>query len=93
MTKAGWPYASLIDTVYLPLFQKEGEKVLKSFISQSIPRQSFLSAYKNLPPIEELPNEEKVGWRKYVNELLPNTTPEYRLEAIKILYTIGTLTN
>jgi len=69
------------------------EKAVKAYCTLTVPRNIFLSRYKTLPPIETIPNEEKIQWRLFVNEAFPNTTPQFRLDAIKILYCIGTLTN
>lgn len=77
--------------LYLDLFQKEGESVLKAICNCSIPSQVVLSAYKKLTPIENMPEKEKVEMKKYVIELFPNKTIQEKLEACKIIYTIGTL--
>jgi len=84
---------SLIDNVFLPHFQAHGQSALYILVSAKIPKMCFLSKYKSLPQIEILNKEDKNEWRKLVNEMFPNTTPEFRLNAIKIIYTIGTLTN
>lgn len=83
----------LIDDVFLPYFNKNGEDALKFLVEGRVSRLCFLIAYKHLKPIEDIPNSEKIEWRKYVNEKFPGTTPEFRLEAIKIIYCIGTLIN
>lgn len=68
-------------------------EILKAYCRNTVPRNVFLKQYQKLPPIESTPNEEKIEWRKFVNETFPGTTPEFRLDAIKIIYTIGNLTN
>jgi len=69
------------------------QTILKAYCTLAIPRHVFLSKYKSVPPIETIDNEEKIGWRKFVNETFPGTPPEFRLEALKIIYTIGILTS
>jgi hypothetical protein len=85
----GWPFDSLIDRVYLPLFNKYGEPCIKSFINSSVSKMAFLSAYKKIPPIETLPDNEMGETMAYVNDLFPDKTEEEKLEACKIIYTIG----
>lgn len=69
------------------------QDILKFMCTASVPRLLWLSDYKKLPPIEAFPKEEKDQWRKFVNDEFPGTTPEFRLAAIKIIYTIGVLSN
>lgn len=51
----------------------------------------FLSAYKRLPPIEEMPEKEKAEMKAYVKELVPRGTVEELVNAAKIVYTIGNM--
>lgn len=69
------------------------QDILKAYCTSSVAKMVFLSKYKSLPQIETLSNEDKIGWRKFVNGEFPETTPEFRLDAIKIIYTIGVLTS
>lgn len=69
------------------------QELLKTYCILSVPRMCFLSKYNSLPPIESFPAEEKKGWKQFMNEIFPGTTPQFRLEAVKIIYTIGVLSN
>jgi hypothetical protein len=69
------------------------QDILKGYCTLTVPRKVFLSKYNSLPPIETLANEEKIEWRKFVNDAFPGTTPQFRLEAVKICYCIGVLTS
>lgn len=91
MTKAGWPFAGLIDEVYMPYFNRYGERAIPPLVGGSVSRMAFLSAYKRLPPLSEMPEKEKTEMKKYVNDLFKNETPQFRLEACKIIYCLGTL--
>ena len=53
--------------------------------------KSDLEKYKSLEPIEKMPEKEKKEMKKYVISLFPEKTPEEKVEACKIIYTIGTL--
>lgn len=84
---------SMID-FYLNLFQKgDAEQLIPVYCTLEIPRQIFLHKYKSLPPIEGIPEEEKIEWRKFVNNLFPGFSQSFRLDAIRIIYCLGTLTN
>ena len=87
----GWPYDSLIKNVFMPYLQQHGEAAIKLLVEGSISSQVFLSAYKKLSPIEEMPKKEKEEMKLYVRELFPDNTPEEKLNACKIIYTIGNL--
>lgn len=63
--------------------------LLKHYCTATVPRNLFLQKYKSIPPIETMPPEEKTQWKKFVNEIFTGTPPEFRLEAVKIIYTIG----
>jgi len=91
MTKAGWPFSSLIDKVYLPFFQQHGESAIPSLVNGKVSSMALLSAYKYLPPIETMPPNEKTEMKKYINELFKGETPSFRLRACKIVYAIGNL--
>jgi len=69
------------------------QQALKFMCTASVPRQMFLNKYKEFPPIEAYPPEEKKEWKVFVNEVFPGTPPVFRLEAVKIIYVIGMLTN
>lgn len=93
MNKAGWPYNSLIENVYLPLVREKGEQVLRSMVLLTIPKQSFLEAYKTISPMETMNDQEKKEMKEYVIAMFPEMSSLEKLEACKIIYTIGTLLN
>lgn len=90
-TLAGWPYGDLLKKVYLPHFQQKGEKAIPYFVTAIIARRSFLSAYKKLDPIENMPKKEKSELKKYVNDLFPDMSTEEKMDACKIIYTLGSI--
>lgn len=69
------------------------QTTLKFMCTASVPRKMFLSKYEDFPPIESYPADEKKEWKAFVNEVFPNTPPSFRLEAVKIIYTIGLMTS
>lgn len=71
----------------------EYSSLLKFYCTGAVPKMVFLAKYKTFAPIETLTKEEKVEWKKFVNEAFPGTTPQFRLEAVKIIYTIAVLTS
>ena len=90
----GWPFTGkngLIEKVYLPYFHKHGELAIPHLVNGSISKMAFLSAYKELPSIEEMPDKEKKDMKQFVIDTFPEKTPEEKIEACKIVYTIGTL--
>jgi hypothetical protein len=87
----GCPYDSLIKKVYIPHFHQHGESAIPFLVNGLLSSKVFLSVYKTLPPIEEMEKKEKDEMKKYVRDLFPNKTPEEKLNACKIIYTIGNL--
>jgi len=94
----GFPFTGengLIDKVYLKGYrERTGESAdnwLKGLLTLSVPKQAFLAAYRDLPPIETMPEKEKKEMELYIAELLPEGTDEEKQIACKVLYTIGTL--
>lgn len=83
-------YKSLLD-MYLGLFQAKGEEVLIAICNCKIPSEVVLSAYKKLKPIEEMNDRDKKEMKAFVNLTFPNKTMYERLDACKIIYTIGSL--
>jgi hypothetical protein len=69
------------------------QQSLKGYCKNPIIKKVFLWKYKSLDPIESFSSEEKKEWKKYVNEIFPGTPPQFRLDAVKIIYTIGNLTS
>lgn len=88
---AGWPFDGLIEKIYLPLFNEKGEAALPFLVNTQISKMSFLAAYKRLPPIEQMPEKEKKEMKKFVINLFTEKNIQEKLEACKIIYTIGTL--
>jgi hypothetical protein len=91
MNKTGFPIKGLINEVFIPHFQKHGESAIPGLVNSTISKMSFLSAYKHLPPIESMPEKEKKEMKMYVINLFPYKTTAEKMEACKIIYTIGTL--
>mgnify|MGYP001470646088 CR=1 FL=1 len=87
----GWPFDSLIKEVYLPYFQKHGELAIPALVNGKISSMAFLSEYKKLSPIEEMPEQEKKEMKLYVIKMFSDKTIEEKLNACKIIYTIGNL--
>jgi hypothetical protein len=77
--------------MYLNEFQQKGEPVLKAICNCAVPSKVILEKYKTIAPIEMMNDKEKSEMKKYVNGLFPGATPQFRLDACKIIYTIGTL--
>jgi hypothetical protein len=73
------------------MFHEKGEAVLPILCSLSLPQTLFMSKYKSLPPIENLEPEEKTKMKKYVHEMFPGKDVEFKLQAAKIIYTVGSL--
>lgn len=84
------PVSDLID-FWLGKFHEEGEKIIPFFVNCQLPRTIFLSRYKSLPPIEEMPEKEKKEMKAYVLAMFPEKSIEEKLIACKIIYTVGTL--
>lgn len=76
---------------YQQLHGEESEKYLKFMLESNISKLAFLDAYKKLPPISEMPEKEKKEMKLYVHQLFPNKSVEEKLDACRVLYTIGTL--
>jgi len=90
----GWPftgYDGLIEKVFIPHFNTHGESSIPYLVDGRISRMAFMSAYRSLPPIEEMPPKEKKEMKQYIISLFPDKTPEEKIIACKIVYTIGTL--
>lgn len=86
---------SLRENVFLRNYQlkygEEAEGYLKFLLEGRVSRMAFMDAYKNLPPINEMPEKEKKEMKLYIHQLFPGESVEFKLEACKVLYTIGTL--
>lgn len=74
---------------FIDNFKKEGEPYLKCICESLLATNLFMNKYKKFPPLEDLEPEEKTGLKKYVHELFPGKTIEFKLQAAKIIYTIN----
>lgn len=76
---------------YLGYFQASGEPALKKICNCKVPSDIVLQAYKQLIPIEALPEKEKIELWEYAKQMYPDGDQETRLRFTRITYTIGTL--
>jgi len=72
-------------------FNRYGEQVLPFQVNSSLMRKLWLSKYKELPPIEEMPEKEKKEMKAYIIAMFPEKTIAEKLEACKIIYTLGSV--
>jgi hypothetical protein len=70
-------------------FNKFGEGVLPFQCESSVMKIAWLDKYKNMPPFSTMPEEEKKETMKYVIDMFPDRSPEEKMEACHIIYTIG----
>lgn len=77
--------------VFLKMFNEKGEQALPFLCAAPLPSHLLMNKYNDLPPIETLSPEEKKKMKLYVHELFPGKPVEFKLQAAKIIYTIGTL--
>ena len=89
----GFPYKSLLNQVYLPYFYQKGEGAIPFLVQSNASRKCFMAAYRDLPPFETIDHEEQFRMQEYVKELFPEKDIEEVLQASKIIYTIGTISN
>ena len=76
---------------FIGIFNERGEAAIPFLCKSSVSQQVFMSAYKSLPQIETLTPEEKTDMKKYVHNMFPGYPAEFKLQAAKIIYTVGTL--
>lgn len=72
-------------------FNKQGESVLKFQVNSSLMSRLWLAKYKELPPIESMPEQEKKEMKQYIISMFPEKSTKEKLDACKIIYTIGTI--
>jgi len=72
-------------------FNKFGEQVLTFQCTSTLMKKLWLDKYKSLPPIEQMLEQEKKEMKMYVTSMFPGKSVEEKLDACKIIYTIGTL--
>jgi len=65
------------------------EDLLKAFCVSTVSRNVFLWKYKTMPQLSEMDAEEKQKLKVYVNELFKGETPQFRLEACKVIFTLN----
>lgn len=70
-------------------FHARGEEMIPFFVNTTLSRQLWLNKYKELPPIESMNEKEKKEMKQYVIAMFPNKTTAEKLEACKIIYTVG----
>ena len=90
----GWPFSGkdgMIEKIWLPLVHGDGEKWLPFLVNGKLSSMAFLSAYRDLPPIEQMPEKEKGEMEQFIDGLFQEKTQEEKIDACKIIYTIGTL--
>lgn len=79
---------------YLNEFTINGEPVLKALINSDVPRKIVVERYERFPKeqrLETMSSKDKKELWEYVKELLPHGTKQQRLDAAKVVFTIGTL--
>lgn len=81
---------SLLD-FWIGKFHAKGEEMIPFFVNCRLPKMILLATYEKLLPIETMPDKEKKDMKAYVNQMFPNKTIEERVEACKIIYTLGTI--
>ena len=69
------------------------DSYFKEICASTVLSEAFMSKYKELDPIENLDPEEKTNMKKYVHELFPGRDVVFKLRAVKVIYTFGTLLN
>jgi len=75
---------------YTDMFHQEGEKIISSFCKLAVPRNVFLSKYNQLPEkLDNMDEASKKELKLYVNDLFKNETPQFRLDACKIIFTLN----
>jgi hypothetical protein len=76
---------------YLQKFNEQGEEALKVLCNLDLAQKLFIEKYKSFPPIETLSTEEKTKMKQYVHEIFPGKDVQFKLQAAKIIYTIGSM--
>lgn len=81
----------VLEPIYIEHFHKHGEESIPFLVNGKLSSKVFLAAYKRLPPIEQMPEDEKKEMKAYVNDLFPEKNQEEKVNACKIIYTIGNI--
>lgn len=78
--------------MYVEEFHKNGESTLKAICNCVVPSKIILEKYKTLEvKLEDLPQKDKDELKAYVREMFPDKSPEEKMKAAKIIYTIGNI--
>lgn len=72
-------------------FIRDGEVALKGFIGSTVAKEVILKRYEKLDPIDSLPLFEKSELWRYACELMPKGTKEEKIDACRVIYTVGQL--
>lgn len=81
--------AESVRQFWIERFNRYGERVLPFQVNSSLMKKLWMSKYNEFPPIEEMPDKEKKEMKAYVISMFQDKTIEEKLEACKIIYTIG----
>lgn len=84
-------FTSLRNDLYIPIFHEVGEPYFHFLTSSSVAKMAFLSAYKTLTPIEKITRKERWELYRYVIEAFPTYERMDKMDAARIIYTIGNL--
>ncbi len=76
---------------FLKEFYVQGEPYLKTIANCSVPSRIVRMKYKELPPIEFLPEDKKIELWEYAKECYPDETVVFRTNFCQIVHTIGSL--
>ena len=75
--------------LYVGMFHKQGEPVIRCFCTLSVPRMVFLEKYKNVEPIENLPDDEQKVLAGYIDEMFPDADEKFKTDARKVVFTLN----
>lgn len=83
-------FDSLFD-FYLKEFNTHGEPYLKVIANCAVPSRIVRMKYRELPPIETLPENQKRELWEYAKECFPDETETFKIHFTQIVYCIGSL--
>lgn len=75
--------------LYLNEFCLRGEPYLKTLANCSVPSKIIRMKYKELDPIENLPEDKRRELLEYANEAFPDETKQFKVHFCQIVHTIG----
>ena len=79
-------YEKLIEDLYVPMFHKDGEPLIKSLCNSTVAMDVFLQAYKKIAPI---PEDEVKELLNYATEMFPDETETFKMNVAKVTYTLA----